>query len=67
MNTTVNMIVQAEPSEADYAQLTSEEKEHVERSKIWNKTGTGYGLEHGTRPSTIGLVLSSSPLALVAW
>lgn len=26
-----------------------------------------YALEHGTRPATIGLVLSSSPLALLAW
>ncbi|EIW66985.1 hypothetical protein M231_03918 [Tremella mesenterica] len=27
----------------------------------------GYALEQGTRPSTIGLVLSTSPLALLAW
>lgn len=26
-----------------------------------------YALEHATRPGTIGLVLSSSPLALLAW
>lgn len=26
-----------------------------------------YALEHATRPSTIGLVLSSSPLAALAW
>lgn len=26
-----------------------------------------YALEHATRPATIGLVLSSSPLALLAW
>ncbi|KIW01463.1 uncharacterized protein PV09_07220 [Verruconis gallopava] len=29
--------------------------------------GTAYGREHGTRPATIGLVLSSNPIALLAW
>ncbi|WVQ81622.1 hypothetical protein IAT38_003746 [Cryptococcus sp. DSM 104549] len=26
-----------------------------------------YGLEHGTRPSTVGLAIGSSPMALLAW
>ena len=30
-------------------------------------TGMAYAQEHGTRPATIGLVLSSSPIALLAW
>lgn len=47
--------------------LTSEELEILERSAAWLKTGLAYALEHGTRPATIGLVVSSNPLALLAW
>jgi hypothetical protein len=47
--------------------LTPEEKVHIERTNKWRETGFAYALEHGTRPSTIGLVISSSPLALLAW
>jgi hypothetical protein len=47
--------------------LTEREKEHMDRSDRWRETGFAYALEHGTRPSTIGLVISSSPLALLAW
>jgi hypothetical protein len=47
--------------------LTEQEKEHMDRSNKWQQTGFAYALEHGTRPSTIGLVISSSPLALLAW
>ena len=31
------------------------------------RTGAAYALEQGTRPSTLGLALNSSPLALLAW
>lgn len=37
------------------------------RAQAWIQSGTAYAQEHGTRPGTIGLVLSSSPLALLAW
>lgn len=39
----------------------------MEKAKNWRVTGIAYGLEHATRPATIGLVLSSSPLALLGW
>ncbi|PSN66614.1 epoxide hydrolase-like protein [Corynespora cassiicola Philippines] len=39
----------------------------IERAKKWQVTGNAYALEHATRPGTIGLVLSSSPLALLTW
>lgn len=29
--------------------------------------GAGYSLEQATKPSTIGIVLGSNPLALLAW
>ncbi|KAL3495085.1 Alpha/Beta hydrolase protein [Aspergillus germanicus] len=64
----VNMLVlnpDQKPGSLD--DLTEREKEHMDRSNKWQGTGFAYALEHGTRPSTIGLVISSSPLALLAW
>ena len=43
------------------------EKEALDRAMKWRTTGTAYAQEHGTRPSTIGNVLASNPLALLAW
>ncbi|CAI6088126.1 unnamed protein product [Clonostachys chloroleuca] len=37
------------------------------RAELFRTTGMAYAIEHATRPSTIGLVLSSSPLALLSW
>ena len=37
------------------------------RAQTWLQSGSAYAQEHGTRPGTIGLVLSSSPLALLTW
>lgn len=39
----------------------------LERGKEFNITGNAHASEHVTRPSTIGRVLASSPLALLAW
>ncbi|KAG9188544.1 microsomal epoxide hydrolase [Alternaria panax] len=43
------------------------EKEALDRAIIWRESGTAYAQEHRTRPSTIGNVLASNPLALLAW
>jgi len=47
--------------------LTPEELRMLERTEAWKQTGLAYALVHGTRPSTVGLAMSSSPLALLAW
>ncbi|KAL6705990.1 hypothetical protein ACN47E_006269 [Coniothyrium glycines] len=47
--------------------LNAAEKEAMGRGAQWASSGTAYAQEHCTRPSTIGSVLSSSPLALLAW
>jgi microsomal epoxide hydrolase len=47
--------------------LSLKEKAGVHRGQRFNTTGNAYALEHATRPSTIGHILSSSPLALLAW
>jgi microsomal epoxide hydrolase len=39
----------------------------MERNAAWMKKGLAYALEHGTRPATVGLAISSNPLALLAW
>lgn len=39
----------------------------MQDGKKWRATGTAYAMENATRPGTIGLVLSTSPLALLAW
>ena len=39
----------------------------LKRYEEFGAMGSAYAREHGTRPATIGLVLSSSPIALLAW
>lgn len=43
------------------------EAKALPRGKEFAQLGFSYALEHGMRTGTIGLVLSSSPLALLAW
>jgi microsomal epoxide hydrolase len=50
--------------ESEYSPL---EQKGLARFKKFMTTGTAYSMEHGSRTATIGLVLSSSPLALLAW
>jgi microsomal epoxide hydrolase len=47
--------------------LSATEKRGVDRMHTFMTSGRAYAIEHGTKPSTIGLVLSSSPLAQLAW
>ncbi|KAK3110831.1 hypothetical protein LTR53_014483 [Teratosphaeriaceae sp. CCFEE 6253] len=53
--------------EAKAKQMDEFEASVIPRGQAWRETGMAYGQEHATRPGTIGLVLSSSPLALLAW
>ncbi|KAL3492575.1 Alpha/Beta hydrolase protein [Aspergillus germanicus] len=47
--------------------LSDVEKRGLERHHTFLESGRAYAQEHATRPATIGHVLSSSPLALLAW
>ncbi|UPX13223.1 uncharacterized protein EKO05_0003744 [Ascochyta rabiei] len=58
------MTVQDQPDESELSAL---EKKAIKSANAWRQTGNAYAQEHGTRPSTIGSVLSSNPLALLAW
>ncbi|KAF5003874.1 hypothetical protein FDECE_9604 [Fusarium decemcellulare] len=47
--------------------LTDEEITRVETQQRFWQSDFAYGMEHASRPATIGLVLSTNPLALLAW
>ena len=47
--------------------LDKAEEEGVAQGENFARTSAAYALEHATRPATIGFVLSSSPLAVLAW
>lgn len=47
--------------------LSAFEKRGLLRAENFMTLGAAYAMEHGTRPSTIGHVLSSNPVALLAW
>ncbi|CAK3766199.1 epoxide hydrolase [Lecanosticta acicola] len=47
--------------------LSREEQGGLQRMEDFATLGNAYAREHGTRPATIGLVLSSSPIALLGW
>ncbi|KAH8731694.1 Alpha/Beta hydrolase protein [Phaeosphaeriaceae sp. PMI808] len=47
--------------------LSEQDIEWMARMNEFFTTGMAYAKMHGTRPSTIGFVLSSSPIAQLAW
>lgn len=47
--------------------LSSLEKTGLMRTSEFMRIGSAYALEQATKPSTLGIVLASSPLALLAW
>ncbi|KAJ5115901.1 hypothetical protein N7456_000249 [Penicillium angulare] len=63
----LNVVFMRRPDE-----LADDHWTEIEETGLWRMAkfmtlGTGYATEHGTRPSTIGHVVSSSPIALLAW
>jgi microsomal epoxide hydrolase len=63
----LNADTTGKPEGADGSEIEEVEKQGVERWDSWMKKGVGYATEHGSRPGTVGLALSSSPVALLAW
>ncbi|SCV68230.1 BQ2448_351 [Microbotryum intermedium] len=55
------------PQDFDVSSLEEYEQVALKRAEKWRKEGSAYANFHATRPSTIGFVLQSSPLALLAW
>ena len=63
----VNMMNVPPPQNKDELPIDELEKKVLPRGAEFFDTGFAYALEHGTRTATIGLALSSSPLALLSW
>lgn len=55
------------PETISESSVTAQEQRGLARAADFGTLGNAYAREHGTRPATIGLALSSSPLALLAW
>lgn len=47
--------------------LSEIDKEKLNRFYSFSQTESAYAFEQATKPSTLGFVLSSSPVALLAW
>jgi microsomal epoxide hydrolase len=47
--------------------LSAQEEKGLQRLHDFTEKGSAYAKMHGTKPSTIGLVLASSPIAQLAW
>ncbi len=47
--------------------LNESERAGVERGMKFVDYENAYAKEHASRPATIGLILSSNPLALLGW
>ncbi|KAJ5334940.1 hypothetical protein N7452_007343 [Penicillium brevicompactum] len=63
----LNVVFMRKPEGVTDEHLNAFEIQGIERMQNFMATGSGYAVEHGTRPSTIGHVVSSSPIALLAW
>lgn len=48
-------------------EITEAEHEGLGRAREFLKSGSSYAIQHATKPATIGLVLSTNPIALLAW
>lgn len=55
------------PNDIPEEYLDAADQAGVLRLEKFVAEGAAYAFEHRTRPATIGLVLSSNPLALLAW
>lgn len=63
----LNFSMMSRPQGSNDDELSKQEKWGLARAADFAKKASAYALEHGTRPATIGFVLSSSPIALFAW
>uniref|UniRef100_A0A8H7NHA4 AB hydrolase-1 domain-containing protein n=1 Tax=Bionectria ochroleuca TaxID=29856 RepID=A0A8H7NHA4_BIOOC len=63
----VNFAIGQEPQGVVQSNISDAERQGLQRLQNFLTSGNAYFQEHNTRPATIGYVLSSSPLALLAW
>ena len=67
----LNFGIMPDPGNISLSEYAPIEQDGLVRTKEFDRVGSAYGsayaIEHATRPSTIGLVVSTNPLALLAW
>ncbi|OJJ69918.1 hypothetical protein ASPBRDRAFT_678370 [Aspergillus brasiliensis CBS 101740] len=63
----LNACYMGKPADIPDTAITEEDKRALARAQWFSTFGIGYAVEHGTRPSTIGNVLSTNPVALLSW
>ena len=62
----LNFNIMSKPKDLE-SNLDEEDEQCITKAEAFGKMGSAYALEQGTRPATIGFVLASSPLAVLAW
>lgn len=55
------------PDPRNDTSLTPQDRQVLTRSQEFVNTKQAYALEQGTRPATLGFVLSHNPVGLLAW
>ncbi|KAK4639932.1 hypothetical protein QC761_700510 [Podospora bellae-mahoneyi] len=55
------------PESFDFTTLSEKDKRGLERGDWFRNDGSAYAMMAASRPGTLGLALSASPLALLAW
>ncbi|KAK7430490.1 hypothetical protein QQZ08_003009 [Neonectria magnoliae] len=63
----LNFCPMSPPESFDQTALSTAELEGLRRSEQFISRGSAYAALHMTRPATIGLALSTNPLALLSW
>lgn len=63
----LNFMFMSKPDDVSDNTITEQEKHGFKKIEYFRTLGNAYGRMHGTRPATIGHVLASSPIALLAW
>ncbi|KAK5674342.1 hypothetical protein LTS10_012926 [Elasticomyces elasticus] len=63
----LNFALMFPPADVAPEDIDPIEQEGLQRAAAFAAQGDAYAREHGQRPATIGLLLSTSPLALLLW
>ncbi|KAF5615446.1 epoxide hydrolase [Fusarium sp. NRRL 52700] len=63
----LNFSTMPDPGNIEESVYDDLEREGLKRAEWFTKFGSAYALLHATKPATIGLALSASPVSLLAW
>ncbi|KAJ3536180.1 hypothetical protein NM208_g5823 [Fusarium decemcellulare] len=61
------ILLSPEDSSSNIGDLPEDEAASIQRQKTFWETSYGYGMINANQPATISFVMSSNPLALLAW